>query len=114
MKVVILDATGNVLESDIDDDEDNNTAATTQEVGQDTDGQNKPSPEELARTKVFNSLDATTQNYANSSADKASQIGKAWAAALAVFEKGKFKAALDAVGSKPEVSISDTSPFKYA
>ena len=99
MKVVVLDASGNVLESDGDDEEEETgggkSPAPSHSSGEEKGGEDKPSPEAIAWKKVFDELDAAAKNYANSSADKASQVGKAWAAALGAAQKGNFKAALD-------------------
>lgn len=116
MKVVILDATGNVLESDGDEDEDQ----TAEGAG----GPEELGPEAAAWQKVFENMDVSAKKFAASTADKASQVGKAWEAAIAAAEKGKFKAAIDvakkikpllvAAGNNKEANGADAPASKEA
>ncbi len=100
MKIVLLDAAGNTLESDGDD-------ADAEET---TDTDTAPAPQETEWKAVFAALDGAVGDFVTRGEGKAENIGKAWAKAVATAQKADFKTALAmAAQIKPHLAAKPAS-----
>ncbi len=98
MKIVVLDPSGNVVDSGEDETEQepegSKSAAPAPEAAPEEPKEDTPNPEAVAWKNVFDELDAVVTKYSRSDAPKASQVGKAWTAAIDAASKGNFAAAI--------------------
>jgi len=96
MKIIILDATGKVLESDGEDDEDDGedgvTAQTTETSASTQDG--APDPNAELWKKTATEMMPKVARYVQAGVGKAPQVKAAWEAAAKSAKDGNFKAAL--------------------